>query len=240
TVTFTIGAVDHLAITPTSSTIVAGTSETYVVKAWDVHANLIGDVSGAAALTIVPTPAGTSCTGASCTTVTAGGYTVTAAYSGKTVNATLVANAASASTTTSTVTAGQPSLQVGGNATTITVQLRDGFGNPLGSTGGTVVVSATGGSVGATTDNGDGTYTATLTSPKLVGVDSVTATLNGSLLASSAPVTYTPAPATHLGLVPSGTAQTAGSPFTVDVTALDQFGNTDTAYAGTVSFTSTD
>ena len=61
-------------------------------------------------------------------------------------------------------------------------------------------------------ENSDGTYTATLTSPNVVGVDSVTATLNGSLLASSAPVTYTPAPATHLGLVPSGTSQTAGSP----------------------------
>src|SRR5262249_37489468 len=45
--------------------------------------------------------------------------------------------------------------------------------------------------------------------------------------------------ATHLGVsAPSGS--TAGSSFTVTVTALDAFGNTVPGYTGTVHFTSTD
>src|SRR5260370_16529681 len=49
------------------------------------------------------------------------------------------------------------------------------------------------------------------------------------------------APATHLalGTTPASTA-TAGTAFAVAVSALDQYGNTDRSYAGTVHFTTTD
>ncbi len=48
-------------------------------------------------------------------------------------------------------------------------------------------------------------------------------------------------PATHFGFTfPGGTSVTAGSPFVVTVTALDQFNGTAPSYAGTVHFTSSD
>ena len=49
----------------------------------------------------------------------------------------------------------------------------------------------------------------------------------------------TPAAATHFSVSAPATA-IAGQSFDVTVTALDQFGNTDTNYAGTVAITSTD
>ena len=82
--------------------------------------------------------------------------------------------------------------------------------------------------------------TATLTSPTAVGVDSITATLNGFALAASTTVTFTPAPASQLSHATGSLAQTAGVPFTVDVIALDQYGNTDTGYSGTAAFSSSD
>ncbi len=48
-------------------------------------------------------------------------------------------------------------------------------------------------------------------------------------------------PATHFGFTfPGGTSVTAGSPFVVTVTALDQFNGTAPSYTGTVHFTSSD
>ena len=51
--------------------------------------------------------------------------------------------------------------------------------------------------------------------------------------------TVTPAAATHFSVSAPATA-IAGQSFDVTVTALDQFGNTDTNYAGSVAITSTD
>src|SRR5712691_11801720 len=55
----------------------------------------------------------------------------------------------------------------------------------------------------------------------------------------SSPNSTTAASATHLR-VEAGSPQTAGSEFSVTVTALDASDNTVTGYTGTVSFTSTD
>src|SRR5207302_547601 len=46
--------------------------------------------------------------------------------------------------------------------------------------------------------------------------------------------------ATHLLVVASTGTSTAGTPISVSVTALDQYGNTATGYRGIVHFTSTD
>src|SRR5207248_8014984 len=72
------------------------------------------------------------------------------------------------------------------------------------------------------------------------GLQSVTATdtITGTI-AGTANVTVNPAAATHYSVSAPGSA-TAGSAFTVTVTALDAFNNTATGYAGTVHFTSSD
>src|SRR5205807_909820 len=58
-------------------------------------------------------------------------------------------------------------------------------------------------------------------------------------ITGTANVTVNPAAATHYSVSAPGSA-TAGSAFSVTVTALDAFNNTATGYAGTVHFTSTD
>ena len=69
------------------------------------------------------------------------------------------------STALSTLGAAPGSITANGSSTsTVTVQLKDAFGNNLGGSGGTVALSATQGSLSAVTDHADGTYTATLTS----------------------------------------------------------------------------
>jgi adhesin/invasin len=243
TVTFDPGALHHLTITPTSSSIVAGNSQTYVVRSYDTNNNLIANVSGSAGLGILPAPGGTSCTAPSCTSNTVGSYTVIASFGGKTASATLTVDPAAASLAQSAITTDDGSLQVGPSHTTLVhVTLKDQFGNPVGATGGPVNLSTTSGSLSSVTDNLDGTYTATLTAGTATGVASVTGNLGGPAnpFASSASLTFTPGPATHLTLSPSATNVVAGNAFTVDVSALDQYDNLDTDYAHTVHFTSTD
>ena len=84
--------------------------------------------------------------------------------------------AGNASTLTSTITASPTSIVADGSSTSaVTVRLKDAAGNDLHGTGGTVALGLTGtGSLSAVTDNGDGTYTATLTSPTTVGGATVT------------------------------------------------------------------
>lgn len=87
------------------------------------------------------------------------------------------------STTTSTVVAAPASIQNDGvDTATVTVQLKDAFGNNLLASSGTVDINADHGSVGTVTDNGDGTYTATYTSDLFNGFVTVSATLDGSPL----------------------------------------------------------
>src|SRR5205807_1255558 len=60
-----------------------------------------------------------------------------------------------------------------------------------------------------------------------------------SITGTSNSVAVVAAAANHFGVTAPNNA-TAGTAFTFTVTALDPFNNTDTGYAGTVHFTSTD
>jgi len=106
----------------------------------------------------------------------------------------------------------------------MTVRLIDANGNPLTGSGGGVVISASVGTISGTTDNGNGTYTATLTS---TGVQGTTVTSTLSFTVNAAPATATtpvvltdavapPAPAVNptTGVTVTGTAQ-PGSTVTV-------------------------
>ena len=88
---------------------------------------------------------------------------------------------------TSLIMASPPSIPADG-ASTITVQLQDGFGNNLTSGGDTVLLFTTLGSLGSVTDNRNGTCTATLTSGLTEGIATITGTANGDAIADSAAV----------------------------------------------------
>lgn len=87
-----------------------------------------------------------------------------------------------ASTINSIISAAQTSILANGTSvTTITVQLVDASGVNLPSSGGTVVINTSAGSISAVTDNNDGTYTAILTSAATPGSTTLTFTINGTL-----------------------------------------------------------
>ena len=136
TFNITAAALDHLSISPTPSTITAGSSRTYTVTGFDVYNNSRGTVP--AGLSISPNG---SCGATSCTATVAGSHTVTATFGGKTVTASL------------TVVAGAPDrLSFGQQPTntrrnrtispSITARVLDAYGNVVTSNNSVVVTIA--------------------------------------------------------------------------------------------------
>jgi hypothetical protein len=101
-----------------------------------------------------------------------------------------------------------------GTSTPITVKARDSYGNPLTTGGALVTVRITGAntSTPAVTDSGNGTYAAKYT-PKKVGSDLITITVNGTPTAGS-PYTSTVVPKV---IVNTGNGQTAPAGTTVPI-----------------------
>jgi hypothetical protein len=87
-------------------------------------------------------------------------------------------------------------------------------------------------------NNGTGTFSATL---KTAGPSTISATDTAisALTGTSGTIAVSAVAATHF-TVTAPTSATSGIPFSFTVTALDQFNNTATSYAGTVHFTSSD
>jgi len=102
--------------------------------------------------------------------------------------------AGAASATTSIITA-LPTviLNDGITTSTITVDLKDAFGNNITTAGATVTLAITPtalGSIGSVTDNLNGTYSATVTSSTTVGTDIITGTVNAASITDNASVEY--------------------------------------------------
>ncbi len=146
-----------------------------------------------------------------------------------------------------TVTA--PANAAAGSPFSVTVTALDAANNVATSYTGTVHFTKTDSGAGSSVpanytfaagDNGVHTFTngATLVTAgtqTLTATDTVTGSINGT----SGNVAVSAAAATHFSVSAPANA-TAGSAFNVTVTALDQFNNTATGYAGTVHFTSSD
>jgi len=135
-----------------------------------------------------------------------------------------------------------PATATAGTAFNFTVTAKDASDNVVTGYTGTVHFTSTDGAAALPADstliNGTGTFSATL---KTTGSQTISATdtLTTANTGTSAPIDVGAAAATHF-LASTPANATAGAAFTFAVTALDQFDNTDAAYAGTVHFTSTD
>ncbi len=92
---------------------------------------------------------------------------------------------------------------------------------------------------GAGGDNGSHTFGGIILYSAASATVTATDTLTGSITGSSGSITVEPASAASLS-VTAASPETAGTPFTVTVTADDPYGNTATGYSGTVHFTSSD
>ncbi|BCU78627.1 hypothetical protein llg_33420 [Luteolibacter sp. LG18] len=141
----------------------------------------------------------------------------------------------------------QPSNAVAGVAIApaVTIQIQDTFGNLTTSTANVTVAIGTNPGSGtlsgtATVAAVSGTATFSNLSINKVGTGyTLTGASSGLTGATSGTFNITPAAATHYTVSAPANA-TAGTAFNVTVTALDQFDNTATGYAGTVHFTSSD
>ncbi|MDR4989229.1 MAG: DUF2341 domain-containing protein, partial [Bacteroidales bacterium] len=96
-----------------------------------------------------------------------------------------------ASPVESTIAANPAVIRSNGISTsTITVQTKDLYSNPLTTGGSTVLLSTTQGSLSGVTDNGNGTYTAVLTSSTNETTAVISGTLNGQPMTNTAQVIF--------------------------------------------------
>jgi subtilisin-like proprotein convertase family protein len=168
--------------------------------------------------------------------------TVTSSVAG---SSTLSVTPAAASTLVVTA----PASATAGAAFSVTVTARDAYGNTATGYTGTVHFSSSDAAAGVklpadysftAADRGLHTFAGGVTLGT-AGSQTVTATdrAAGAITGSATVSVVAAAPATHLGVaVPGGT--TAGSTFSITVTALDANGNTAPGYTGTVQFSSSD
>ncbi|WP_222708641.1 Ig-like domain-containing protein, partial [Paenibacillus sp. N3.4] len=175
-----------------------------------------------------------------------GTATISASVGGSAIAATASVQFVSGglSTEKSTVEMGNVTLTADGTSqTTISVNLKDAQGNALTTGGATVAITSTLGTVGAVTDNHNGTYTATLTAPTTVGTATISASVGGSAIAATASVQFEPGGlSTEKSTVETGNATLTAdgiSHTTVSVKLKDAQGNALTAREALVRITST-
>ncbi|HTE66971.1 MAG TPA: N,N-dimethylformamidase beta subunit family domain-containing protein, partial [Candidatus Binatia bacterium] len=135
-----------------------------------------------------------------------------------------------------------PLTATAGAPFSVTVAAMDADGAPVASYSGTVHFSSNDSAsavvlpADATLTNGQRTFSVTLAT---AGPQTVTVADAASSLSASVTVTVNAGAADHLALSTTATPA-AGASFSFGVTALDPFGNTATAYAGSVRFASSD
>jgi DNA-binding beta-propeller fold protein YncE len=158
-----------------------------------------------------------------------------------TFGATALAGLISAATSLMTVATGSVTS---GSGVVLTLRGKDASGNDVTGGGATVVFSATGGtstgSIGATSDNGDGTYTATFTGMLAGTVTTIGATINGQAVTTPLPtISVLPGPisaATSLVIVGNGTV-ISGASTLLTLQGKDAAGNPVTSAGASVMFT---
>jgi len=212
-VQFQPGAADHLVYgqQPTNATSGASIAPPVTVRILDAHGNLTTSTAGVT-LAIKP---GTGAPGA-----TLGGTLPRAAVAGiATFGDLSIAKAgigyeltASAASTTSadsgsfdiapgaanaahtTITAAPASINADGTSgnSTITVQAKDANDNNVPASAGTVTLATNLASLGSVTDNGDGTYSATLTPNNNPGTATISGQLNGVAIGHTGSVVLAP------------------------------------------------
>ena len=135
-----------------------------------------------------------------------------------------------------------PPATIAGNPFVITIKALDSAGNTASGYAGTVHFTSSDAQAGlpanATLVSGAGYFAAVLrtaASQVLTATDSATNSISGT----SAAITTSPAAANHFTITLPGNIA-VGTAFNVTVTAIDPYGNTATAYSGTVRISSSD
>ena len=207
----------HIMVSPDSSTITAGATETYTAEAFDEFNNSLGYVTSSTTFSITPA-AGGSWSGTYnnvYTSAKAGTWIVTGTCGALSDNASLTINAAEAhhiviSPDTTSITAGDTQAY--------TAQSFDQFNNLIADVTSSTTFSITPAAGGSWS----GTYNNVYTSAK-AGTWTVTGTY--SALSDDASLTINPAAAHHIVISPDTTSITAGATQAYTAEAFDQFNN---------------
>jgi len=117
----------------------------------------------------------------------------------------------------------------GADSTIITLQGIDIASNITTYSGQTVTMSTDAGTLSGVTDQGDGTYTATLVSPLTTSTATITATIDGVDVLDNTTVDFVPGPPslanTTIVALPDSMEANGTNTSAVTVTAIDAFGN---------------
>ncbi|MCL4368824.1 MAG: hypothetical protein M1337_06630 [Actinobacteria bacterium] len=254
-ITGTSGVIDvspaglHFAVSAPSSAT-AGNSFTFTVTAQDASNNTVTNYGG----TVQFTSSDGSAALPGNSTLTNGAATFSATLNtvgNQTITATDTSNSAMSGTSNTIVVSAAAgthfvvtalSSATAGTAFNVTVTAVDQNGATLTNYAGTVHFSSSDGLASlpgnTTLSGGTGTFQATLKTAgnqTITATDTVTLSINGTSNTISVAPTY----ANHFAVSAPATAS-QNEPFNFSVTALDPFGNTATAYGGTVKFSSSD
>jgi hypothetical protein len=172
----------------------------------------------------------------------AGTKTVTAMVQGAStsINFTATVTPAGISLSQSSIS-GLPFSVAAGSTSTITMTIKDAYGNGIPNQTATFMSSGTTNTifqVSSLTD-ANGQVTGTLTSSK-AEVKTVAFSSPMALTSLNTPVTFVSDVAASLAVSGISTTVTAGASHGITVRALDQYLNTVTSFAGTIQFSSTD
>jgi hypothetical protein len=254
------GAAQSFSFAGVPTTLTAGSQFGITVTALDQFGNLAGGYLGTihftssdlraglpADYTFTATDNGAHTFATPVTLVTAGSQTVTAT---DTTTSSITGTSSKVAVTAASAThfnLSTPATATTGTAISVSVTALDPFNNVASSYLGTIHFTSSDAQAGlppdypfVAGDNGLHTFASGVTfanpgNQTVTATDTTTNTINGT----SPPITVSAAPATHFSIsIP--TQATAGAPFDLTITALDQSGNTASGYLGTVHFTSTD
>ena len=246
-ITVNPGAISTVTSTVTTgaSSVASGSSTTVTIQARDSFGNAL--TTGGATVT-VSSGGGTSTGSLAAVTdnlngtytssftgaVSGTGTTIAASIGGTPITSTLptvivIPGIPSAATSTVTVSS---STVASGQTITLTLTARDANGNASVTGGRTVAFSRSGGvstgSVGATTDNNNGTYSAIFTGAISGSATTITSTLDGSAVTTTLPtVSVTPGTASAAAstVAVSSASISAGSTSTLTLQARDAANN---------------
>jgi parallel beta-helix repeat protein len=198
---------DHIVISPSSSTRAAGVSQTYTAEGFDASGNSVGDVTAFTTFSISPNG---SCVGSVCTATIAGGHIVTGNDGGKTSTASLTVTAGPLDHLV--LSPGSATIASGGSQA-YTAQGRDQYNNSLGD-----LTASTTFSIAP-----DGSCTAATCTATAAGAHTVTGTNAGKT--GTASLTVTAGALDHLVLSPASATVSAGGSQAYTAEGRDQYDN---------------
>src|SRR5439155_934546 len=214
----TPAALDHIVVSPHSSTIAAGATQSYTAEGFDVYGNSSGDVTGS---TTFSASGAATCSGADCGSTVPGDYTVTGDKGGLTDSADLHVTPAGLD---HIVVSPHSSTIAAGETQSYTAEGFDVYGNSRGDVTGSTDFSASGAATCSGADCGS----------TVAGDYTVTGDKGG--ISDSADLHVTPAGLDHIVVSPHDATIAAGETQSYTAEGFDVYGNSRGDVTGSTTF----